>query len=123
MEEFTLAAVYGVGLGFVAAGALSVTGPLSRGDERTWEVVALLGALCLLCIAGGAFVLDGREAIFIAIVAAVAGGGGFWRLSVNEWDEVIQTTLSSMCYCTRAAVPHMRAANHGRIINMSSVIG
>ena len=45
------------------------------------------------------------------------------RLSVEEWDEVIQTDLSSMFYCTRAAVPHMREANYGRIINISSVIG
>ena len=45
------------------------------------------------------------------------------RLSVEEWDEVIKTDLSSMFYCTRAAVPHMREANYGRIINMSSVIG
>ena len=45
------------------------------------------------------------------------------RLSVEEWDEVISTNLSGMFYCTRAAVPHMREANYGRIINISSVIG
>ena len=45
------------------------------------------------------------------------------RLSVEEWDEVIATNLSGMFYCTRAAVPHMREANYGRIINMSSIIG
>ena len=45
------------------------------------------------------------------------------RLSVEEWDEVIKTDLSSMFYCTRAAVPHMREANYGRIINMSSIVG
>ena len=45
------------------------------------------------------------------------------RLPVEDWDEVIQTDLSSMFYCTRAAIPHMREANYGRIINMSSVIG
>ncbi len=45
------------------------------------------------------------------------------RLSVEEWDEVIQTDLSSMFYCTRAAVAGMRERNYGRIINMSSIIG
>ena len=45
------------------------------------------------------------------------------RLPVEDWDAVIQTDLSSMFYCTRAAVPHMREANYGRIINMSSIIG
>ena len=45
------------------------------------------------------------------------------RMPVEDWDAVIQTDLSSMFYCTRAAVPHMREANYGRIINMSSIIG
>lgn len=45
------------------------------------------------------------------------------RLSVEEWDEVIRTDLSSMFYCTRAVVPGMRERNYGRIINMSSIVG
>ena len=45
------------------------------------------------------------------------------RLSVEEWDEVIQTDLSAMFYCTRAAVAGMRERNYGRIINMSSIVG
>ena len=45
------------------------------------------------------------------------------RLSVEEWDEVIQTDLSGMFYCTRAAVAGMRERNYGRIINMSSIVG
>jgi 3-oxoacyl-(acyl-carrier-protein) reductase len=45
------------------------------------------------------------------------------RLSVEEWDEVIQTDLSAMFYCTRAAVAGMRERKYGRIINMSSIIG
>jgi len=45
------------------------------------------------------------------------------RLSVEEWDEVISTDLSSAFYCTSAAVPHMVERNYGRIIVMSSIIG
>ena len=45
------------------------------------------------------------------------------RQTVEEWDDVIQTDLSSMFYCTHAAVAHMRERNYGRIINMSSIIG
>jgi NAD(P)-dependent dehydrogenase (short-subunit alcohol dehydrogenase family) len=45
------------------------------------------------------------------------------RLSVAEWDEVINTDLSSAFYCTSAAVPHMTERNYGRIIVMSSIIG
>ena len=45
------------------------------------------------------------------------------RMSVEQWDEVIGTDLSSMFYCTSAAVGGMRERNYGRIINMASIIG
>ncbi|MBM3139237.1 MAG: beta-ketoacyl-ACP reductase [Candidatus Rokubacteria bacterium] len=45
------------------------------------------------------------------------------RMSVEEWDGVIETDLSSMFYCTNAVVNGMRERNYGRIINMSSIIG
>lgn len=45
------------------------------------------------------------------------------RLSVEEWQEVINTDLSSAFYCTSAAIPHMTERNYGRIIVMSSIIG
>ena len=45
------------------------------------------------------------------------------RQTVEEWDDVIRTDLSSMFYCTHAAVAHMRERNYGRIVNMSSIIG
>ena len=45
------------------------------------------------------------------------------RLSVEEWNEVINTDLSSAFYCTSAAIPHMIERNYGRIIVMSSIIG
>jgi NAD(P)-dependent dehydrogenase (short-subunit alcohol dehydrogenase family) len=45
------------------------------------------------------------------------------RLSVEEWNEVINTDLNSAFYCTSAAIPHMIERNYGRIIVMSSIIG
>src|SRR5437868_7119437 len=43
------------------------------------------------------------------------------RMSVEEWDTVIQTDLSSMFYTTSAVIPGMRERNYGRIINISSI--
>ncbi len=43
------------------------------------------------------------------------------RMTDAEWDEVISTDLSSMYYCTSAAIPFMTAG--GQIVNMSSIIG
>ena len=45
------------------------------------------------------------------------------RMSVDEWQEVINTDLNSAFYCTNAVLPHMIERNYGRIINMSSIIG
>ena len=45
------------------------------------------------------------------------------RMAVKEWQEVIETDLSSMFYCTNAVVTGMRDRGYGRIINMSSIIG
>ncbi|GMU40969.1 MAG: 3-oxoacyl-[acyl-carrier-protein] reductase FabG [Chloroflexota bacterium] len=45
------------------------------------------------------------------------------RMSVEEWDTVIETDLSSIFYTTSAALGGMRERNYGRIVNMSSVIG
>ncbi len=38
-----------------------------------------------------------------------------------DWDELIRVNLSSAFYVTQAALPAMRAAHWGRIINLSSV--
>lgn len=41
----------------------------------------------------------------------------------GEWSRVIQTNLSSVFYCSRAAVPPMVRRKQGRIINISSMWG
>ncbi|MCK9494098.1 MAG: 3-oxoacyl-ACP reductase FabG [Dehalococcoidia bacterium] len=45
------------------------------------------------------------------------------RMTVEDWDAVIETDLSSIFYLTNAALGGMRERNYGRIVNMSSVIG
>jgi acetoacetyl-CoA reductase len=45
------------------------------------------------------------------------------RMSIEEWNEVINTDLNSTFYMTSAALPHMIERNYGRIILMSSIIG
>ncbi len=70
-----------------------------------------------------------------AIAAAIAALGppdilvnnaGIATVSLLEdmqtamWDEMIRVNLSSVFFCTRAVLPHMRARQYGRIINISS---
>ncbi|ACK42224.1 MULTISPECIES: 3-oxoacyl-[acyl-carrier-protein] reductase [Dictyoglomus] len=45
------------------------------------------------------------------------------RMKSEEWDQVINTNLKGVFYCTRSAVKIMLKQRYGRIINISSVIG
>ena len=42
---------------------------------------------------------------------------------VEKWDAIIAINLTSAFHTTRLAIPHMRGANWGRIINIASVHG
>lgn len=44
-------------------------------------------------------------------------------ISVADWDRTIAVDLNSMFYCTRRAVPLLKAAGGGSIVNLSSVAG
>jgi 3-oxoacyl-[acyl-carrier protein] reductase len=46
-----------------------------------------------------------------------------WKMQVADWDTVLAVHLRGTFLCMRAAVPHMRAAGHGRIVNVSSYTG
>ena len=41
----------------------------------------------------------------------------------KDWNRILQTNLSSVFYCSRAAVPKMVAKKSGKIINISSMWG
>jgi acetoacetyl-CoA reductase len=45
------------------------------------------------------------------------------KMSIEEWDAVLQTNLSSVFHVTARVLPHMVQAGYGRIVNISSVIG
>ena len=44
-------------------------------------------------------------------------------ITITDWDRTIAVDLSGMFYCTRKAVPLLKAAGGGSIINLSSVAG
>jgi NAD(P)-dependent dehydrogenase (short-subunit alcohol dehydrogenase family) len=55
-----------------------------------------------------------------------AGWGRFANvadMSVDDWRRIIDTNLSGVFYCTRAALPEMRRRGAGFIINISSLAG
>lgn len=47
----------------------------------------------------------------------------FERLSLADWDLMIQLNLTSAFLCTREIIPHMKARGSGKIVNVSSQAG
>ncbi|MBD3219807.1 glucose 1-dehydrogenase [bacterium] len=45
------------------------------------------------------------------------------EITDDEWREVIAINIDGVFHCTRAAIPHMKRAGRGCIINMSSIYG
>jgi NAD(P)-dependent dehydrogenase (short-subunit alcohol dehydrogenase family) len=45
------------------------------------------------------------------------------ELTLEEWNSVISVNLNGVFLCTKHAIPHLRRAGGGSIINMSSVYG
>ena len=56
-------------------------------------------------------------------VAGIGGGGKAENCSVEAWQRVIDVNLSGPFYAAKYAIPHLRAAGGGSIINISSVYG
>ncbi|HEX7078339.1 MAG TPA: SDR family oxidoreductase [Candidatus Eisenbacteria bacterium] len=54
-------------------------------------------------------------------------GIGFFKnleeMSLEEWNSIIETNLTGVFLCTRAAIPRMRKRGGGYVINLSSLAG
>jgi NAD(P)-dependent dehydrogenase (short-subunit alcohol dehydrogenase family) len=56
--------------------------------------------------------------------AGIAGPTGrIEKIAPDDWRRTLEVNLSSQYLCTRRAVPHIRAAGGGSIVNLSSVAG
>jgi 2-dehydro-3-deoxy-L-rhamnonate dehydrogenase (NAD+) len=56
--------------------------------------------------------------------AGIAGPNmPLWDYPADAWRDVMAVNLNGVFNCCRAVVPHMRARNYGRIVNIASVAG
>jgi NAD(P)-dependent dehydrogenase (short-subunit alcohol dehydrogenase family) len=83
-------------------------------DVRSYDEVDALMSFAV-AEAGGLDVLVNNAGI--GLFAPVA------ELSPEDWDRVIDTNLTGVFYCSRAAIPHLRKRGGGHIINISSLAG
>ncbi len=63
---------------------------------------------------GGLTVLVNNAAVVDGIDAGIA------ELTTEAWERILRVDLTAPMWLARAAIPHMRAAGHGAIVNVSS---
>lgn len=92
-----------------AVGAVAAVGDVTSGDD-------------VARIVADAADRTGRIDVVINN-AGLLRDGVLWKLSDDEWNAVIDVSLGGTFRLTRACVPHFRAQNRGRVINISSYTG
>lgn len=55
--------------------------------------------------------------------AGIGRDRAMWRMQDHEWEAVVRTNLDGAFFFTRAVAPVMRAQEHGKIVNVTSVHG
>src|SRR5580700_4955650 len=65
----------------------------------------------------------GKIDILVNNAAIVGPNAPTWEYPPEAFRDVVNIGLIGTFYCCRAVVPHMIAANYGRIVNLSSVAG
>lgn len=65
----------------------------------------------------------GKIDILINNAAIVGPNANTWEYPPEAFRDVVNVGLLGTFYCCRAVVPHMIAANYGRIVSVSSVAG
>jgi acetoacetyl-CoA reductase len=102
--------------------------------EAVAEEAHALGADYLLCqgdvsISAEAFqivksILEKWKRLDILVNnAGITRDKSLRKMTVEEWDKVIDVNLNGTFYCTDAALPAMIEQKFGRIVNITSVIG
>ncbi|MDP7005777.1 MAG: SDR family NAD(P)-dependent oxidoreductase [Phycisphaerales bacterium] len=67
------------------------------------------------------FAEDGLDALVNN--AGIVRDNVSWKMSDDEWQQVIDVNLTGVFNCCRAAIPFMRTANKGSIVNIASING
>src|SRR5918993_1006170 len=114
----------------LAGGGAKVVVNYSRSKEPAEEVVNQISESGGEAIAVQADVSHAEQALerFNRVDVLINNAGinidhTLRKLSVEDWDKVIQVDLNSAFYTVHAVLPHMTDQGGGKIINMSSFVG
>jgi NAD(P)-dependent dehydrogenase (short-subunit alcohol dehydrogenase family) len=121
---------------FAAQGAtVAVADISSKRAQATLDRVEAIGGTGVLAVGDLSRETDNARAVARAAEAlggldtvvncvAISGGGGSpVDADLNTWDRVMQVNVNSALLTTRHALPHLKEAGGGAIINLSSAAG
>jgi NAD(P)-dependent dehydrogenase (short-subunit alcohol dehydrogenase family) len=75
---------------------------------------------CTALVDDAAERLDGLTVLVNNAAGGEAHDAGIADLTTDAWEEILRIDLTAPMWLARAAIPHMRAAGHGSIINVST---
>jgi 3-oxoacyl-[acyl-carrier protein] reductase len=128
----------GIGLGIARAlldhgAAVAITGTSEQNLARAADLLGARGRLLALQAdvrqpdeVQRAFSRVANEFRGLDLLVNNAGVGQFTNvaeMTVEQWHLVLDTNLSGVFYCCRAAIPYLRERGGGWIINISSLAG
>jgi 3-oxoacyl-[acyl-carrier protein] reductase len=104
-------------------------------DRDSDEVARAAGELGAIGVAGDVSSTDDVDAVvdealqktgrldIIVNNAGILRDRVIWKLTDEDWDAVLAVHLGGTFRLTRAAVPHFRAQQYGRVVNVTSYTG
>lgn len=123
-----------IAVAFAAQGAhVVVTGrSADRGEAVVAEIEAARGTACFRAadlsdekactglVDGAAADLGGLTVLVNNAAGGDARDSRVAELTTEAWDAILRVDLTAPMWCARASIPHMRAAGHGAIVNIST---
>lgn len=91
---------------------------------RAWAVAADVSQHASVCAAVQATLQHAPRVDALVNSAGITGPNvKLWDYPVDDWRQVMEVNLNGLFMCCREWVPHLRANNYGRIVNIASVAG
>ena len=106
------------------AGGIAMYQSLDVGDEAAWAdvVAATVEAYGPLQVLGNIAGISGRDPKMVVQTSGTAGPK-LEDQTLEQWNRVMEINATGVFLGTKAAIPQMREAGGGSIINISSICG
>jgi NAD(P)-dependent dehydrogenase (short-subunit alcohol dehydrogenase family) len=102
-------------------GAAVVDEITGAGGRATFVAADLVDEdACTTLVAHAAEQMGGLSVLVNNAAPTEAGDGAVGDVTTDAWERTLRVGLTAPMWLCRAAVPHLRAAGHGSIVNISS---